>query len=411
MEYQENEEDSDAELTDEQKREKEKEEVEGKLKGKLINSSIANTEYINNVLQAYVLIAKNMNLNYTMKRNISLSIVLLVLFSSCSYIKKQKAAKKMQEYTEYKDLHEHQGTENYEVISLLDKDTQIYNKELFIDKKQKLISIIGDDRLKIDFFGNVLGKGLIYKTLKDGTMSGYKTYSNWFINGDTTKYKYIDPFTNKAIENPYKHKNVETDFKKWLEKFKNYYSRASYVKREGSSYYLKINKIWYFMELKFPNRPKDFVAHYPTKISPEEIRMVQLTESMEPLIQQGVIKVVAYIEQDSERGVGLNPINFSSGYYMLELHLPQGDTLKFRRYGARGFNADLRIYQIPKELGGSNEVFFIEQIPRQTYPNKSFAGFYAIRPKNYTTLPEYQPYLKKEQQDSLQKRRSFLPNK
>ena len=41
-------------LTDDQKREKEKEEIEGKLSVKLIDTSIADTEYINNVVQAYV---------------------------------------------------------------------------------------------------------------------------------------------------------------------------------------------------------------------------------------------------------------------------------------------------------------------------------------------------------------------
>ncbi|MFT7898843.1 PAAR domain-containing protein [Tenacibaculum ascidiaceicola] len=43
-----------SELTEEQKREQEKTEVETKLIKKLINSSIADTEYINNVIKAYV---------------------------------------------------------------------------------------------------------------------------------------------------------------------------------------------------------------------------------------------------------------------------------------------------------------------------------------------------------------------
>ncbi len=362
------------------------------------------------------LIAKNMNLNYTMKRNISISIVLLVLFSSCSYIKKQKAAKKMQEYTEYKDLHKHQGTKQYDVITLF-KDNFIIEEKL-IENKQKIISLLGENekdilRQKVDFFGNVKNKKEYwYRTLQEGTLWTGKHYLNWLLNNDEIEHKYIDPFTNQEIEDHFKFKNTEKDFKKWFLKFKEFYKNSQYIYIYMSYYYFKRDNKWYIMEASYYDQePKNFRDHYPAKINPEEIRMVELTESMEPLMKQGVIKVVAYIEQDSESGVGLNPINFSSGYYMLELHLPQGDTLKFRRYGAMGVSSEMFVYQIPKELGGSNEVFFIEQEPNEMYPDKSFAGFYAIRPKNYTTLPEYQPYLKKEQQDSLQKRRSFLPNK
>ena len=136
--------------------------------------------------------------------------------------------------------------------------------------------------------------------------------------------------------------------------------------------------------------------------------MQKLEESMETLMKAKKIRVIDYIQMDSEQGSGLNPINFSSGYYMLEMHLPQGDVLKFRRYGAMGVSSEMFIYQIPKELGGSDEVFFIEQDPNSMYPKKSFAGFYVIRPRNYKQLPEYAEILKKEKQEDLKRRRNFL---
>ncbi|USD26877.1 DUF4280 domain-containing protein [Flagellimonas marinaquae] len=43
-----------AEMTEQQKREKEREEIEGKLVNKLVDTSIGDTDYINNVIQAYV---------------------------------------------------------------------------------------------------------------------------------------------------------------------------------------------------------------------------------------------------------------------------------------------------------------------------------------------------------------------
>ncbi|QQY82860.1 hypothetical protein JJL45_02390 [Tamlana sp. s12] len=312
----------------------------------------------------------------------------------------------MQEYFEYEDLHKHQGTENYEVVIIYNENSII--KEKLIEEKQHFLSVIGRDekqkiseRKKVDFFGNTINKFIIYNTLSDGTLWGSEHYVNWLINGDTTKHDYIDPLTLEDKNEP----------EKWLKEFIEYYNKASYVYESSWSYYMKIEEKWYkFKYDKSLFIPELFNKHvykqYPAK-DPKDIRMLPLIESMEDLMKSKTIKVVDYIQQDSEKGIGLNPINFSSGYYMLEFYLPQGDTLKFRRYGAMGVSSEMFVYQIPKALGGSDEVFFIEQEPNSMYPNKSFAGFYAIRPKNYKQLPEYKLQLEKEHQQAVEKRRKF----
>ncbi|MDX1272753.1 hypothetical protein, partial [Bizionia paragorgiae] len=239
---------------------------------------------------------------------------------------------------------------------------------------------------------------------------GYDSYSNWLINDNKTEYKYIDPFTNNEINNPYKYNFEAIENEKWFNTFKRLYDNADFVYLKGYDYYFKIDGKWYLIPTfkKAEELGLDIRSQYPEKINPEELRMQPLQESMETLMKQNIIKVIDYVQMDSEQGIGLNPINFSSGYYMLELYLPQADTLKFRRYGAMGVSSELFVYQIPEALGGSKEVFFIEQEPNSLYPDQSFAGFYAIRPKNYKQLPEYRPLLEKQKQ--LKSRRSFLPN-
>ncbi|MGG6231212.1 hypothetical protein [Tenacibaculum sp. SDUM215027] len=339
-----------------------------------------------------------MKVNYMMKKIISISIITTVIFTNCSYIKKEKVKKEMQQYIEYKDLHEHQGTENYEIIKLYDKDFVV--KEKLIENKQKIISLLGENekdisRQKVDFFANVLDdKEYWYRTLQDATLWTGKYYRNWLLNGDNIKKNYLNPITY----------DEKKDMKSWLKKFSESYNKASYVYESSWNYYMKIdgnwNKFSYDEKLFTPETFDDKVYEkYPTKITPEEIRMIKIPEVFDNLLDNKTLQLVEYVEMDKQKSKGLNPISFSSGYYMFELHLPQGDVLKFRRYGAMGFNADMNIYQIPKELGGSDEVFFIEQLPRQTYPDKSFAGFYAIRPKNYKELPEYKSYSEKEKKN------------
>ncbi|MDX1272755.1 hypothetical protein, partial [Bizionia paragorgiae] len=257
---------------------------------------------------------KPKTVNDTTRLSISLSLICCVLFTNCNYFQNKKAEKQMQDYTAYKDLHQHQGTENYEVITLFNENTQI--KEALIETKQQLLTVIGSDektnhseRKKIDLFGNILGIGLISKTLKDGTMYGYDSYSNWLTNKDENLYKYIDPFTNSEINDPYKYNFENIENEEWLNTFKNLYDEASFVYLEGYDYHFKIEDKWYLIPAfkMAKNLDLDITSLYPEKINPEEIRMQPLQESMEALMKQNIIKVIDYVQMDSEQGIGLNP--------------------------------------------------------------------------------------------------------
>ncbi|SEA59856.1 hypothetical protein, partial [Bizionia paragorgiae] len=236
-----------------------------------------------------------------MKHSISLSLICLVLLTSCTYFQNKKAEKQMQNYTAYKDLHQHQGTENYEVITLFKNDF-ILNEKL-IDNNQNILSLLGENekdisRKKIDFFGDTIGsEELWYRTLKDGTLWTSKHYLSWLFNGDNTQHKFIDPLTNNKIEDAFKFKNTEKDFKKWFKKFQEIYLLASYAYIYNSRYYFKINNIWYMMRADYYNEePSNFRSQYPEKINPEEIRMQPLQESMETLMKQNIIKVIDYVQ-------------------------------------------------------------------------------------------------------------------
>ena len=339
----------------------------------------------------------NENTNQTIKA--SLLFFALCLITNCNTLRRHKIEKQMKEYTEYKNLNEHQGTENYEIVTVIDK--KLLLDEFLVDKKQQLISIISlskeEDytRIKADFFADIKGAQPSYNTLKDGTMWGSERFINWFINGDDTKHEYIDPLTNEE----------KKDKKKWETKFIELYNKASYVYESSWSYYMKVDFKWYKFKMNLDVINDEFAKQYPAK-EDQDIRMVKIRDVFDELRKTNQLKIIDYIEQDSEEGKGLNPVDFSAGYYMLELHLAQGDILKFRRYG--GMGTEMEIYQIPKELGGTEEVFFIVQDPNPMYPKKSFGGMYAIRPKNYKKLPEYQATFKKETDENIKKRRSFL---
>ena len=60
-------------------------------------------------------------------------------------------------------------------------------------------------------------------------MQGFDFYSNWIISGDTTKHKYIDPFTMDEINDTYEFEAIEKDPEKWLAKFNELYITADYI--------------------------------------------------------------------------------------------------------------------------------------------------------------------------------------
>ncbi|MCV6628224.1 MAG: hypothetical protein OIF50_00025, partial [Flavobacteriaceae bacterium] len=71
----------------------------------------------------------------------------------------------------------------------------------------------------------------------------------------------------------------------------------------------------------------------------------------------------------------------SAGYYFFNLHMPGGDTIKIKRFGSMGWN--MKLYQIPPQYGGRNDVVFLVQTPElDLFPNKEWGGMYVVRPRD-----------------------------
>jgi len=147
---------------------------------------------------------------------------------------------KPQNDKEFQELNKHKGTENYEVVELCDKKSEIETPILF-DKQNKNIIVKAYKKQPLGKRGlyhtkriTNLGESIevldnSYRILKDGTIWGGDFYINWIINGNSTKQRNIDPFSNKEIKNTYKYEINEKDPQKWLLKFKELYAKSQYI--------------------------------------------------------------------------------------------------------------------------------------------------------------------------------------
>lgn len=301
---------------------------------------------------------------------------------------------------EYQELHKHKGTDNYELIKIVSENNLAKYQQLdTISKKIVLKSYYKSENkkentyetLKVTSFGEKIVFGKTNTILKDGTMWNDVYYRNWIINGDKTTHKYLDPFTNNEISDTYEHVVKEENKKKWLEKFIIFYNKASYVYKSSWSYYMKINNIWYYFQ---PNKKivnHEFVEQYPNK-EDQEIRMVALKD-LSPSFgvppekrDSTLLKEIKYKSERFEKSDRGSGFNFSAGWWYLEVYMPQGDTIKIKRY-ADFRKPLLQLHKIPKEHGGSNEILFIIQKPEQDFLEKQVGGMYVIRPRNYKELP------------------------
>ncbi|MDO6811218.1 hypothetical protein Q4603_21555 [Zobellia galactanivorans] len=302
------------------------------------------------------------------------------------------------DFSIYQELHAHKGSENYEVVKLCDKKFDIRGAVL-VDKLNKNIIFYGykEQKLerknlhilkKITGLGDEIGKiGNSYPLMKDGTINAGDYYCNWVINGDTSKYKYLDPFTNKEIDDPYEFKAKETDPVKWLKKFNQFYHKAQYVHIYMSMYHFKIENKWYWMEANLEGLPDNFKQQYPPK-EDQDVRMVEL-ENLAPVWYHkgfkdrdtSLIKMVDYESTYFEKvDQGLNQYGFSAGWWYLEIPMPLGDTIRIKRY-SNYEDPELLIYKVPGEYGGREDVLFIVQKPEELFPEQ-VGGMYAIRPRD-----------------------------
>tara|TARA_R110000823_G_C15874915_1_gene494513 strand:+ start:370 stop:1263 length:894 start_codon:yes stop_codon:yes gene_type:complete len=290
------------------------------------------------------------------------------------------------EFKDFKKLQKHTGSKNYivkEIISKNKKASYIHfdsiNQNLVLDsyledlKKENNTS----ESLKIDKFGNIIDSYDINTILENGTMWDWKYYSNWILNGDKNRHNYSSPLSEDEKNNA----------KKWVEKFKDLYLNASFVYIYMKDYYFKIDNDWYLVEAfkKAQELDLDIKNQFPPKIDESEKRMIELQDITPDFYikkekrDTRFMRSVGYEEFDSEEGEGINPINYSAGWHYIELYMPQGDTIKFKRFGSMGVN--IETYRVPKEYGGREDVIFIVQEPNELYPNMEYGGMYVVRPR------------------------------
>ncbi|HET8735297.1 MAG TPA: hypothetical protein VFM69_01740 [Pricia sp.] len=284
------------------------------------------------------------------------------------------------DYSQYQELHQHDGSENYEITIIFPKEYEVY--EVLMDTVMKQLNVAGNTnpidkketkggRRKISNMGKVLDEGPICRILRDGTIKYYDTYFNWVFDGDKNEYTFKNPLSA----------NDQKDPEKWLKKFIELYEKASYIYESSWEYHFKIEGEWYKMEYNLDVVNEEFVEQFPPKEN-EDVRFMELRDLRSGKMEKDttLLQLVGYEETDSEEGVGFNPISFSAGHYFMELYMPLGDTIKIKRHGSMGTN--MQFYKIPVTKGGRNDVVFIVQEPNEMYPNREFGGMYAVRPRS-----------------------------
>ena len=309
---------------------------------------------------------------------ITISILFVtILFTNCNMKPKQIEINK----EEYFDLSQFNDFESYTVDSIFDSNYKI--SEVLFDSIQNILSVVGSDkkvkkyhRRKIDIAGNVIDQGQIFTTLKDGTMWYTDCYSNWLINSDTTHHKYIDPLTAEEKRNP----------EKWLIKFDKLYKEASYVHVYLSDYYFKVNDKWYLIEANYKAHSLGLELNKQFPAKENDARMIELKDQCPSFgiapekRDTSLMKEMKYESTFFEKSSRGKAFNFSAGWWYLDMYLPGGYTLKIKRYASYR-NPALKIYKIPKEHGGRDDVLFIVQEPSEML-KEQVGGMYVIRPKN-----------------------------
>ncbi|SHJ77378.1 hypothetical protein [Pseudozobellia thermophila] len=331
---------------------------------------------------------------YFIKQNAKLILRVSVILglNGCSLGERQSI-----NLSEFKELHLHKGSENYEVKEIIPLRNKASYFELDTIQEKVFVNSFFEPKstdkdkieyhiLRLDLIGNTIDSTEAHSKLKDGTLWNSNYYINWLIDSDTSKHKYLDPFSNKEIENPYEFKAKETDPEKWLKKFNELYNKASYVYESSWNYYFKIDKKWYFIKYNLDIVDDGFVKNHPPKEG-QDVRMVEL-ENLAPVWYHkgfkdrdtSLIKMIDYESTYYEEKGGLDSYKYSAGWWYLEVYMPLGDTIRIKRY-SNYEDPELKLYKVPTEYGGREDVLFIVQKPKDAHLEQ-VAGMYAIRPRD-----------------------------
>lgn len=309
-------------------------------------------------------------------------LILFIVFS-CNNVNKNNQVN-YNTISDYQELSSHLGTDKYEVLTIIQKESKVnyltfdtIRNFLYADSFYKGPSEFKSKTIRISVHGSILDENKVYDFLSDGTMWKRKGYQLWVINDDKTIRKYYQPLNKKEM----------SDFSAWLPRFKELYQRADmvHVDKNSGNYYMKIDNrmfdVWANYEEFY-----EINDSYPEKGKSRFVKLPDLTPDFlsrkERLENTSLMEYITYEQVESEPGEGFNPIGFSGGYHYIDLHMPGGDTIKFKRYGSMGVN--IKTYKIPEEYGGRDDVIFIHQ---QINPNpalvngREWGGMYVVRPR------------------------------
>lgn len=307
------------------------------------------------------------------------TIVLPAIIISCN-MKTAPLPINIKEYSELGSI-DNSGKE-YVVEEIINKKYEIgytffdkIENRIITDAYYKQDDIHDYSSKKIALDGKILSECNINNILADGTMWDRHYFQNWIIDDDTTKHTYLDPLTDEERRKP----------KKWLEKFEQMYDMATVVYEKGWSYYMKIEGLWYKFGQNLEVNSQEFERQYPIKF--DTVRMQKLETNISPSFGVAPEKrdtsllverlYISEMFEKSERGSGFS---FSAGWWYFDLFLPNGDTLKFKRYASIR-NPDLKIFQIPEEHGGRKDVYYIIQEADEMLKEQS-GGMFIIKPAN-----------------------------
>ena len=282
----------------------------------------------------------------------------------------------MMEHRNYEELHEHKGNKKYEVVTIVpenkeaayihyDTVAQNFVLDAYYEPVKKEDSTY--QVLKVNKFGTVKDTFDIHTILKDGTMWDWKYCNNWIINGDTSKHSYIRPLTEKEEKDP----------DKWIEVFRDLYAKASnvYIYEGLGEYYFEVDKEWY--KLGYNEAVNNaFNDRFPAKFS--NVRMIELEDRSPSYVippeerDSSLIKQIDYesvFEKEVESAGGWSCSTCSAGWWYFQIYMPGGDTLKVKRFSSyRG--PDVKLYKIPEQYGGRNNVLFIVLQPKDAHPDQ-----------------------------------------
>ncbi|MDM1554421.1 MULTISPECIES: hypothetical protein [Chryseobacterium] len=356
------------------------------------------------------------------KQKLLFLFLILILFSC----KDKRADDK---YAHIPFLHEIKGTKNYEVVELNGGPLVYYDSigKYFLVEGSKMYYKYSLDGLIKDSIGIDKILMMEYPYIFNYLNQGY--YTTWLENGDKTIHQFHRLFpedyyaTNYYKDNSefqkayypilkngiYTRKSGDTiwtkkdnrwfeinikkkeiarksldleylDSAKYVNKHRELYKKASFVKYLGGSSYYKVGNEWqiissYFMDTAYKEK-------FPEKLPPPRFKDIEIKRYPPEFVQQSYI--VTQKPKSKSDALG-STNNFNMGTYIIRVGLPGGDSLIYKRLGD-GLGNLSQFYQLPRFRGGNDSILFIHQdyhnskmIDGGTY--FSHGGLFMVRPK------------------------------